>query len=85
MLVSKPLISKPASIRITADKCSLRSNLTALDVYIDEARPDYSCEWDHDVAALVQALPQLRLLYLLNYALPATDAGMQCTAVCEGV
>lgn len=59
----------------------IRSCLTALELDIDEAQPCYGCETDADVAALVQALPQLCTLHLMNYAVSVTNAGVHCTPV----
>jgi hypothetical protein len=53
------------------------SRLTSLDLSMGKE----SRETDADVAALVQALPQLCALHLQNYAVSATNAGMQCNAV----
>jgi hypothetical protein len=60
--------------------CLLRSCLSTLFVGMgmSELQQDASRERDEDVAALVQALPQLRVLGLENYAKKATDAGLQC-------
>ena len=54
------------------------SHLTSLAISIDDTHDHESDPWDpwdEDVAALVQAVPQLRTLYLWNCALSATDAG----------
>jgi hypothetical protein len=68
---------------INAGTCLLRSCLSTLYVGMGMSKPqqDTGREWDDDVAALVQALPQIRVLGLENYAGNATDAGLQRKAM----
>ena len=63
--------------------CLLRSCLSTLYVGMGMSKPqqDAGRELDDDVAALVQALPQIRVLGLEMYAGNATDAGLQCKAM----
>jgi hypothetical protein len=55
--------------------CRACSSLTTLHIWTGKARQDAASR-DEDVAALVQAIPQLRKLYLSHYAMKATDAGL---------
>lgn len=54
-------------------KVLLCSHLTAFGLRGNDTE---SCEYDEDVAALVDALPQLRALELCHFAISATDAGI---------
>ena len=79
-----PWAVQPDSYPYQIDSCLIQidcycSQLTALRVHLAVGR-----DGDDDIAALAEALPQLRALGMWKSAEFATDAGVQCAAISDG-